>query len=182
MKILTCFLVYSFILAALALYFPFSGVYNVAASAPHTALVRWYMGTFSDHSVEKHSAGIKVPAQYFAASPDEGIRLYDETCLPCHGAPGIERSLTAKGLNPEPPELYKTVGDLKPEEVFWVIKNGIKMTGMPSFEKGKTDEEIWTLAAFVKKLPQISPEVYQQLKERYEKAAAGPLAASPTRR
>lgn len=182
MKILTCFLVYSFILAALALSFPYWGVFNVAASAPHTAFVKWYLGTVRDHSVESHSAGIKVPAQYFAAQPDEGFKQYDKTCLPCHGAPGIERSLVAKGLNPEPPELYKSVRNLKPEEVFWVIKNGIKMTGMPSFEKGKTDEQIWTLAAFVKKLPQISPDVYQQLKERYGKAVAGPPAVPSPRR
>ena len=57
-------------------------------------------------------------------------------------------------MHPYPPDLKKVAADLSPAQLFWIVKNGINMTGMPSFaEAGATDNEIWSIAAFVKKLP-----------------------------
>ncbi|MGC2423295.1 MAG: cytochrome c [Nitrospirota bacterium] len=167
MRIFVSLVIYTVVLAVLALSFPYWGVFDVAASVPHTAFARWYFGTLTDHSVERYSSGIKLPQEYFSASPIEGFRKYDKMCAPCHGAPGINKSDTAKGMMPEPPDLSKSVKDMKAEEVFWIVKNGIKMTAMPSFGKSRNDNDIWELAAFVKKLPEISPEVYSQFKEKY---------------
>ena len=56
----------------------------------------------------------------------------------------------SEGLNPGPPDLKDVVGGLEPRELFWVVKNGIKMTGMPSFGAiGVPDEEIWSIVAFL---------------------------------
>ena len=63
----------------------------------------------------------------------------------------------SEGMNPDPPDLKDVAGDTEPAELFWVIKNGIKMTGMPSFGKiGMDDKEIWSVVAFIRKLPTVS--------------------------
>jgi hypothetical protein len=73
----------------------------------------------------------------------------------------VEWSKFSEGLNPGPPDL-KDVADDPAEEIFWVIKNGIKMTGMPSFGKIEVpDPEIWSIVAFVKKLKTVSEEDYK---------------------
>ena len=65
--------------------------------------------------------------------------------------------LSSEGLNPDPPDLKEVAPHREPGQLFWVIKNGIKMTGMPSFgATGVEDKELWTIAAFVRKLPNVS--------------------------
>jgi Cytochrome C oxidase, cbb3-type, subunit III len=63
-----------------------------------------------------------------------------------------------KGPNPEPPYLLDTIGGWSSSELFWIIKNGIKMTGMASFGAVHKDDEIWNLVAFVQRLPKMTPE------------------------
>ena len=78
-------------------------------------------------------------------------------CANCHGGPGVGWAKFSEGLNPGPPDLKDVVGGLEPRELFWVVKNGIKMTGMPSFGAiGVPDQEIWSIVAFLKKLPSVS--------------------------
>jgi mono/diheme cytochrome c family protein len=82
-------------------------------------------------------------------------------CANCHGAPGVEPAKFSEGPNP-PPNLKKVVNVLLPGELFWVIKNGVKMTGMPSFgASGASDREIWTIVAFLKKLESVSDEDFK---------------------
>ena len=69
----------------------------------------------------------------------------------------------SEGLNPAP-NLDKVINGLQPQEVFWIIKNGIKMTGMPSFgaeDPPVADQTIWAIVAFVKKLPSVSDEDFK---------------------
>ena len=93
-----------------------------------------------------------------------GFGHYDEMCTLCHGGPGIERSEIGKGLNPQAPDLAKAVKAWTPRQLFWIINHGVKMTGMPSFGATHDDDEVWSIVAFVEKLPQISPEQYQRMK------------------
>ena len=86
-----------------------------------------------------------------------GARLLTTGLAICHGAPGVELQKFYKGINPEPADLKDVVAETEAAELFWVIKNGIKMTGMPSFgEIGMDGTEIWSVVAFIRKLPSIS--------------------------
>jgi hypothetical protein len=68
----------------------------------------------------------------------------------------------SEGLRPDPPDLKDAVKDLTPAQIFWVVRNGINMTGMPGFGLVEApDQEIWTIAAFVKKLPDVSEADYK---------------------
>jgi hypothetical protein len=77
----------------------------------------------------------------------------------CHGGPGVKWAKFSERLHPDPPDLKELANERTPQQLFWVIKNGINMTGMPSFGAIEaSDQEIWTIVAFVKKLPSVSDD------------------------
>ena len=98
-----------------------------------------------------------------AAFVQAGAKAFAQRgCANCHGAPGVEWAKLSEGLRPDPPDLKEIVGAREPRELFWVIKNGINMTGMPSFARIEVpDQEIWSMVAFLKKLPTVTPENFK---------------------
>jgi mono/diheme cytochrome c family protein len=145
-----------------AVYF-FGGYYSVAAADPQFSVVDWALARVRTASIERHSVGPSPVSLDDPAVVQAGARAFgDLGCVNCHGAPGAKWAKFSEGLRPDPPDLKESVGELAPAELFWVIKNGIKMTGMPSFGLIKTeDQEIWKVVAFLKKLPTVSPEEYR---------------------
>ena len=83
-------------------------------------------------------------------------------CSECHLAPGVKRTEISQGLYPRAPELRRKT-TLTPEEQFWVVKHGIKMTGMPAWGVTHDDDLLWDVVAFVRKLPELTPEQYEAL-------------------
>jgi mono/diheme cytochrome c family protein len=151
------------IIAALA--FTYSGSYNVAANVPDAGIVSWLLSTNMQRSVMNQAQAIKAPAQLTDEQARQGARFYRETCVYCHGAPGKDPGDIGKGLNPEPPYLPDTIGRWTSGQLFWIIKNGIKMTGMASYGTVHNDDEIWTLVAFVQMLPKMTPEEYAKMEQ-----------------
>jgi mono/diheme cytochrome c family protein len=143
--------------------FFFGGYYNVAGTAEDPAAVTWALTKVRVASVNRHSTD-SPPASF---GDDNmvlaGAKAYASNgCANCHGAPGVMWLKYSEGLHPDPPDLKKVAGDLSPAQLFWIIKNGINMTGMPSFNlAGAKDDEIWSIAAFVKKLPSVSEANYK---------------------
>ena len=154
------------ILAIAGIAFIYSGLYNVAATYPDGPLMAWVMSATADHSIQRRAAGIKVEVSDDPATLQLGLSHYREMCAECHGAPGVEVGASGRGLNPDPPKLSDEPSDLKPNELFWIIKNGIRMTGMPAWGKTHSDKEIWAIVSFVQKLPKMSKEEYQKLSEQ----------------
>jgi mono/diheme cytochrome c family protein len=155
--------------------FFFGGFFDVAASREDPELVNQAleyirMKSISRHATEAPPASLDDPKLIMA-----GARSFSERgCVHCHGGPGVEWSKFSEGLNPDPPDLKDVADELSPQELFWTIKNGIKMTGMPSFGKIEMpDQEIWSIAAYVKKLPIVSEDDYKAW------TAAPPDAAKP---
>jgi mono/diheme cytochrome c family protein len=147
------------LIAAVALAgFFFGGYYSVAATAEEPGIVSYMLVRTRMASVTHHATD-KPPGNFDdAVNVQAGARTFKSLgCFNCHGAPGLEWAKFSEGLRPEPPDLKDIVGGRTPQELFWVIKNGINMTGMPSFAKaGASDEDIWKVVAFVKKLPIVS--------------------------
>ena len=136
----------------------YSGIYNVAATKPEPGATDWVLSTTMDRSVHHHAAGIRVSATYESPDPSEGYEHFSEMCVACHGAPGIEPSEMGKGLNPRALDLSEAANEWTPSEVYWIVKNGIKMSGMPAFGPTHDDEKLWNITAFVKRLPGLAPE------------------------
>jgi len=92
-----------------------------------------------------------------------GAHVYNETCVYCHGGPGKDPVDIGKGLNPEPPYLVDTVGDWTTAQLLWIVRNGVRMTGMPSFAGSHKDDDIVNVVAFIQRLPKMTPEQYDKL-------------------
>src|SRR4051812_19195002 len=138
------------------------GGYNIAADAPHTRPVAWLLQTVRDHSIPARAQGVVVPADLGSgARSAAGAGLYNEMCSGCHLGPGLEPSEISHGLYPRAPELSRG-SPLSPAEEFWVIKHGIKMTGMAAWGPTHNDTLIWNMVAFLQKLPTLSAAQYQR--------------------
>ena len=142
----------------------YSGVYNVAASAGHADSMRWVLDITMQQSVHRHAEGIETPADL--AEPqrvEQGARAYAQMCAICHLAPGKEATGVHEGLLPAPPSMEHAVEHWDPPQLFWIVKHGIKMTGMPAWGATHDDEELWDIVAFIRQLPEMSEQRYQEL-------------------
>ena len=147
-----------------------TGIYNVAATVPHTALERAILSSVMFYSVRSH-AGSDVNQTWNEDQIRQGFEEYDAMCIHCHGAPGKEASEIGKGLRPRPPNLAETGQRWNNAQLFWIVKNGIRMSGMPAFAPTHTDGTLWNIVGFVRDLPRLSAEDYrgmQQPKEPHE--------------
>jgi mono/diheme cytochrome c family protein len=137
----------------------FGGFYNVAADAPDPGIVNWALIQVRKASIAQHATDSVHGSLDDPALVQAGAQAYSQRgCTNCHGGPGVEPARFSDGLNP-PPNLKKVVNALPPQDLFWIIKHGIKMTGMPSFGASTPpmpDQEIWAIVAFLKKLPSVS--------------------------
>jgi mono/diheme cytochrome c family protein len=145
-----------------------SGVYNVAADSPHWGVTFWLLDQARENSIETHSSGIVAPPLQGEKLVDRGFLHYNETCRLCHGGPGLKPLEFTQGLYPKPPlfpsqEVQKELSD---GEVYWIVKHGLKMTAMPAFGVTHTDEELWAIVAFLRRLPTLSPQEYQAMAQR----------------
>jgi len=141
----------------------YTGKYNIAATERHTTLVHWFLSNVQMNSIRMHAKGIEPPELEEQSRIDTGLSHYHQMCVTCHGAPGIEASEIGKGLNPEPPDLTEPVGEFSDGELFWTLKNGIKMTGMPAYGPTHDDRSLWGIVAFLKHLPSLSEAEYRQM-------------------
>jgi mono/diheme cytochrome c family protein len=142
---------------AAAVFF-FGGFYNVAAVVDDPSLVKSALTNIRLASIIRHATDTPPMPLDDPSTVQAGARAFSERgCTSCHGAPGVEWAKFSEGLRPDPPDLKEVVDQRKPQELFWVVKNGIHMTGMPSFGLIEVpDREIWTIVAFLKKLPSVS--------------------------
>jgi mono/diheme cytochrome c family protein len=143
--------------------FFFGGYYSVAGTAGEPDVIKWALVHVRKASIEHHAKDSPPLSLNDPATVQAGARAFSERgCVNCHGGPGVDWAKFSEGLHPDPPDLKELANDRAPKQLFWVIKNGINMTGMPSFGAIEVpDQEIWTIVAFVKKLPSVSNDDYK---------------------
>lgn len=145
-----------------AVLFVFSGMYDIAATEDHTTVGQWALHQTLHNSVAARTNGIDVPKLDDESIVRRGARAYDTLCAACHLKPGQDSSLIRTGLNPTPPALAEG-GHQDPARQFWIIKNGIRMTGMPAWGPTHDDEALWEITAFLQQLPGLSEDEYASL-------------------
>lgn len=139
------------------------GVYSVAADDPHGRLVHGFLQTVRERSISARVRDLAVPDLGDPAKIRQGAGNYDAMCVACHLAPDETGSELSEGLYPRPPNLTRET--VEPAAAFWVIKHGIKATGMPAWGVSMADEYIWNLTAFVSRLPTLTAAEYRELVE-----------------
>jgi len=143
--------------------FVWSGIYNMAADDAHTRPVYALLETMRERSVTVRARKLHPPPDLTdAALIRQGAGNYDSMCTGCHLAPGMQDTELSKGLYPAPPALAKVAGG-NPAHHFWVIKHGIKASGMPAWGMSMADEYIWGMVAFLQQLPKLDAAQYQAL-------------------
>lgn len=162
MRTIKALLVLTALAIAAALGFIYTGAVDVAADSPHSKAVSWLLGTARNRSVYAHARDIRVPALDDSTLIAAGAQHYAAMCVGCHLAPGLANTEIRQGLYPKPPKLAEPVHGSAAEQ-FWIIKHGVKLTAMPAWGVTHDDQSIWGLVAFLRKLPEMSPEQYQQM-------------------
>ncbi|MBP1149957.1 MULTISPECIES: c-type cytochrome [unclassified Methylocaldum] len=139
-----------------------TGVYNVAAIYQHTWPVYEMLDFALDRSVSARLGGIAAPPLDDPLLAERGFRIYRDKCAQCHGAPGVPPDDAGKGMLPLPNNLAQTAREKSAEYIYWVVANGIRMTGMPAWQYRLDEEELWAVVAFVERLPEFSPKEYAE--------------------
>ena len=149
------------------------GLVPIGARSGHWKATGWLLHYAMRRAVSTQSMGIEVPPLDDPALVPKGAGHYHTGCLACHGAPGERRSLIVQQMTPEPPLLPPRIEHWEPQELFWIVKHGVKYTAMPAWPAQERDDEVWAMVAFLQALPSMSPECYRQL------ALGGRSAAEP---
>lgn len=157
------------VLALCGVLFAWSGLYSVAASRGHWRVVEWFLEFAMRSSVRTHAVGIEVPQLDDADLVRLGAGHFQSSCADCHGAPGQPINPVAREMLPPPPPLSRAEDHWSAQKLFWIIKHGIKYTGMPAWVARERDDEVWAVVAFVRQLPRLGTPDYRGL-------AFGPVA------
>jgi mono/diheme cytochrome c family protein len=164
MRILALIGALAIIIAIGAAVFFFGGFFSVAESQDDPAIVSWALATVRSASVTRHATETPPASLDDPATIKAGARAYATIgCVNCHGGPpDANWAKWSEGLKPVPADLKVMAKERTPSELFWAIKNGIKFAGMPSFGlAGASDEQIWTIVAFIKSLPTTTDDDYK---------------------
>jgi len=139
-----------------------SGVYNIGADDHHTKIVLAIIQQLRQRSIAARARALEAPKLNDPTRIAAGAEHYAALCVGCHLAPGMTKSDIRPGLYPHPPNLaQEDIDDV--QQAFWTIKHGIKMSAMPAWGKSLDDAAIWDIVAFVRQMPAMTPETYQQL-------------------
>jgi mono/diheme cytochrome c family protein len=149
-----------------------SGLYNVAADDPHWKATLWLVNKARERSVEVHSRGSVAQPLQGERLVERGFPHFNEACRLCHGGPGLSALEFTQGLYPKPPFFpsKEVQQELSDSELYWIIKHWFKMTGMPSFGVTNSEEDLWAIVAFMRRLPTLSPGEYQAMAQRAGKS------------
>lgn len=141
----------------------YSGLVNVGADDPHFPAVHAFLAMARDRSIAVRANDIEVPDLQDEALIRTGAGNYNAMCIGCHLAPGVEQTELSQALYPSPPNLATRGIGGDPAAAFWIIKHGIKATGMPAWGKSMGDEYIWGIVAFLDQLPKLDTQQYNAL-------------------
>ena len=144
-----------------AIAYAYSGWYDVSVGSGHTAPVHWYLNTLRYNSIKRAAADIRVPPLDESGMVETGAQAYDRACAGCHGRPGRDPS---DSWEPAPPALTRQQWD--PAMLFWVVRNGIKMSAMPKISAERIgDDAVWQIAAFLREAPGLTEGEYRMMVE-----------------
>ena len=142
-----------------------SGIVPIKASSGHWPITEWFLQFTKRRSVATHTIGMRVPAGHLddPLLVLKGAGHYETGCRPCHGAPGLRRPRVAQAMTPAPPYLPDVVGTYDDAALFYIVKHGIKFTGMPAWPALQRDDEVWAVVAFLRAFKTVDEAGYDRL-------------------
>ncbi|HEY0703580.1 MAG TPA: cytochrome c [Candidatus Acidoferrales bacterium] len=119
------------------------------------------------HARIAKEATMRDAASFTTGDLAAGAEVYQKNCAFCHGLPQQPPSAASKGMFPRAPQLFTsddTVTDDNPGITYWKVRNGIRLTGMPSFKDALTDQQMWQVSALMARADNLPPDVLAALK------------------
>lgn len=138
-----------------------SGIIPIKASSRHWAITRWFLNFSKERSVATHSMKVKVPELESEWKILRGAGHFETGCRPCHGSPDVRQPRIALAMTPSAPALGPEIAQWDSAELFYIVKHGIKFTGMPAWPAKGRDDEVWAMVAFLRKLPELDKDSYR---------------------
>jgi len=150
--------------AVVAVIIMVSGLMNVAASIPHPQGWANLLHYTFERSVAQHAGELTKPDDFDAEwRVVQGAAHYGHVCVTCHGAPQTGQNIVALQMRPQPQYLPEVVKSFSDKELAWIVLHGVKYTGMPSWSDARRADEAWSVAAFLRKLPELDYEGFRKL-------------------
>jgi len=157
----------------------YGGFYNIGATKSHFPQVHHVLERGLLQSVRFHARDVTVPpaitleadtppgapSAAYRAKPQvvRGAGLYRDNCVVCHGAPGVAQGDIGKSMQPVPGPLSDAARRWRPNEMYWITRHGIKMSGMPAWQYHLAEEDIWAVVGFLVALPSMTPKDYADI-------------------
>lgn len=159
MKLLKTLVVLALLGMVMAAAVIWSGVYHVGADDPHWSATYRVLEVARQRSIAVRAADIEVPDLSDAELIRSGAGNYSAMCVTCHLSPDAAETELSIGLYPRPPR-WDALGQTDPAEAFWVLKHGIKASGMPAWGKSMDDRYLWGMVAFMQQFPSMTAAQY----------------------
>jgi mono/diheme cytochrome c family protein len=153
-----------------------SGAYSTSATKQHFWITYRLLELGLRFSVNAAARGVDVPDLNRIADPQIGHACYRDHCVQCHGAPGIAPAPAGRGQLPSPSNLSQSAREWAPEHLYVVVKNGIRMSGMPAWGHRMSDEALWSTVAYLKAMPLQTREDYQRISSQSDATQCPPSA------
>lgn len=158
-----------------------SGWYNIGATRQHWQPVYSVLEQGMHESVRHHARAVQLPAALPATQARaqllSGAALYRQHCVQCHGAPGVAQAAIGQSMQPVPGPLVDAARRWQKNELYWITRHGIKMSGMPAWGHHLDEAQLWSLVAFLGQLPSLGAQDYAALQ-----SLAPPVAGQPQTR
>lgn len=161
----------------------YGGFYNAGATRSHFQWVHTLLEVALQRSVRNHARGVAIPNAVSADADTgnalvlRGAGLYRDNCVVCHGAPGVAQGDIGKSMQPIPGPLSDAARRWQANELYWITRHGIKMSGMPAWEYHLAEQDIWAVVAFLLVLPKLSPPAYDAMAVQAGQITRAPLPA-----
>lgn len=151
-----------------------SGIVPIKASSGHWRVTEWLLHFAMRRSIATHSLGIEVPPLDDPVLVMKGAGHFEFGCRPCHGSAEFSEPVIPHQMTPHPPYLPPSISKWDPEELFYIVKHGVKFTGMPAWPSRQRDDEVWALVAFLRRLPSLNEVEYRRLAVGDNRPEKGP--------
>lgn len=138
----------------------YGGLYNVAAGEQHWQPVYSVLERAMHQSVKLRASGVKAPERFDETAVLNGAACYQAKCVQCHGAPGVAQGDIGKSMQPLPGPLVDAARRWNAQELYWLTRNGIRMSGMPAWKHHLDEAELWSVVAFIERMPTLDVQGY----------------------
>jgi len=138
------------------------GLMPVSADGTHSRLEARIMPVVLHASIVRHASGELNPLPLNEDNLKGGVDTYKAMCARCHSTPDGNVSVYGQSFYPPAPQLPKGMSQYTDSQLFWLIKHGIRNTGMPAWGSLLSEEEIWQLVSLLKNSQDLPPSVEAQ--------------------